>query len=100
MSALRVGLIGCGHIAQLVHLNILTQLPGVDLVALAEPDPQRRKETARRGPAAVAVDGYRELLGMSDVEGVVICLPSSLHAEVSVEACATRISGMHATDPR
>lgn len=86
MSALRVGLIGCGHIAQLVHLNILTQLPGVELVALAEPDPQRRKEAARRSPAAVAVEGYRELLGMSDVEAVVICLPSGLHAEASVEA--------------
>jgi predicted dehydrogenase len=41
MSALKVGLIGCGHIAHLVHLKILTRLPGIELVALAEPDPQR-----------------------------------------------------------
>jgi len=86
MPALKVGLIGCGRIAQLVHLNILTRSPDVELVALAEPDPERLREASRRAPGAVAFTGYQELLGMPDVEGVVICLPSALHAAASVEA--------------
>lgn len=42
MSSLKVGLLGCGCIAQLIHVNLLMCLPDVELVALAEPDPQRR----------------------------------------------------------
>jgi len=86
MSATKVGLIGCGRIAQLVHLNILTRLPDIELVALAEPDVQRRQEAMRRAPGAVALADYRELLTMPDVEAVVICLPHALHAEAAVAA--------------
>lgn len=86
MSSLKVGLIGCGCIAQLVHLNLLTCLPDVELVALAEPNPQRREEASRRAPKALAFASYQELLGMPDVEAVVICLPNALHAEAAVAA--------------
>ena len=37
MPPLKVGLIGCGKIAQSVHLNELNQLPDVELVALDYP---------------------------------------------------------------
>ncbi len=86
MPLLKVGLIGCGRIAQLVHLNILTNLPGAELVALAEPDPQRREEANRRAPWAVAVADYPKLLAMPAVEAVVVCLPTGLHAEVAIAA--------------
>lgn len=86
MPALKVGLIGCGSIAQLVHLNILTRLPEVALVALAEPDPQRRHAASQRAPSAVACATYQELLASPEVEAVVICLPNALHAEAAVAA--------------
>jgi predicted dehydrogenase len=86
MAALRVGLIGCGRVVQLVHLNVLTRLPDVDLVALAEPDPQRREEAHRRVPTAVAVADYDGLLDRADVDAVVICTPSALHAEIALAA--------------
>ncbi|HLB46334.1 MAG TPA: Gfo/Idh/MocA family oxidoreductase [Anaerolineales bacterium] len=86
MTLVKVGLIGCGRIAQAVHINILTRLAGTELVALADPDPQRREEAKRRAPAATAFTDYQELLEGSDVEAVVICLPNALHAEVAVAA--------------
>jgi predicted dehydrogenase len=86
MATLRVGLIGCGRIVQLVHLNVLTRLPDVDLVALAEPDSQRREEAQRRVPTASAVVSYDDVLGMADVDAVVICTPSALHAEITLAA--------------
>ncbi len=86
MSSLKMGIIGCGRIAKLVHLNVLTHLQDVELVALAESDPQRREEASCRAPSAIAFACYRELLAMPDVEAVVICLPNALHAEVTVAA--------------
>lgn len=86
MSALRVGLIGCGDIARLVHLPLLTRLPDVILSALAESDPQRREEGRRRVPSAAVYASYEDLLETSDVDAVVICVPSALHAEVAIAA--------------
>jgi predicted dehydrogenase len=81
-----VGLIGCGRIAQLVHLSILTRLPEIELVALAEADPQRRAEAARRAPSASALPDLEQLLARPDVEAVVICLPTALHARTAAMA--------------
>lgn len=86
MPPLKVGLMGCGHIAQLVHLRVLTRLPDVELVALAEPDPHLREQACRQAPAAVAFSDYPELLERSGVEAVVICLPNALHAAAAVAA--------------
>jgi predicted dehydrogenase len=86
MATLKLGLIGCGWIGRLIHLDILRRMPDAELVALAEPDPQRRAEAAERAPEAVAFAGYKELLEMPEVEAVVICLPNALHAEAAVAA--------------
>ncbi len=86
MSDLKVGLIGCGHIARSIHLEVLASLPEVEVVAIAEPDENRRSEAARRVPDAALFDHYRTLISESDAEAVVVCLPSGLHAEAAISA--------------
>lgn len=83
---IRVGLIGCGRIAQLIHLQVLKNLPHVRLVALAESDPQRLREAAHCVPGVLAVPHYHDLLACSDVEAVVICLPTGMHATAAMAA--------------
>lgn len=87
-TALKIGLIGCGRIAQLVHLRVLTALPGARLVAVAEPDAQRRAAAGRQAPGAVACADYRELLALPELDAAVICLPPALHAEAAIAALA------------
>lgn len=89
---MKLGLIGCGSIAQLVHLNLLQRLPGAELVALAEIDPARRAAAARRAPQARVFDDWPALLESGLVEGVVICLPTYLHAVCAEAALA---AGLH-----
>lgn len=88
MADVRVGLLGCGRIAQLVHLGVLTSLRGARLVALAELDPERREQARRRAPQAAAVAEYERVLERPDVDAVVICLPNALHAEAARLACS------------
>jgi myo-inositol 2-dehydrogenase/D-chiro-inositol 1-dehydrogenase len=77
---------GYGRIARLVHLSVLTRLPGVEVIALAEPDPGRRAEAKHRVPAARAFADYRDLLELRQVDAVVICLPPHLHVDAAVDA--------------
>lgn len=84
MSALKAGLMGCGRIAQSVHLPVLTHLPEVELVALAEVDPERLEKARHLVPKAVVCDHYKKLLKMKEVEAVIICLPNDLHAEAAI----------------
>ena len=90
MSRLKVGLIGCGQVAQSVYLKILNRLPNVELIALAETDRRRREEASRLASRAIAFDNYQDLLAMPNVDAVLICLPSSLHADAAVAALQHR----------
>ncbi|HVG32323.1 MAG TPA: Gfo/Idh/MocA family oxidoreductase [Pyrinomonadaceae bacterium] len=86
MTTLKVGLIGCGHIAQAAHLVNLKRLPSAELVALAEPDAGRRLEAQRLAPKAAAFTDYEELLDKAEVDALVICLPNALHARAAIAA--------------
>jgi myo-inositol 2-dehydrogenase/D-chiro-inositol 1-dehydrogenase len=83
---LGVGLVGCGRIAQLFHLRALATLPGARLVAVADVDATRLAEARHVAHDATAVADYSEMLGNPDVEAVVICLPTELHAEAAIAA--------------
>lgn len=86
MTALRIGLIGCGHMGRVVHLNILRRLPHLEVVALAEPDAQRREQASRQVPRATVFSDYRELLERPEIDAIIICLPNAMHAEAAINA--------------
>jgi len=86
MSVLNVGLIGCGRIAELVHLNNLSQMPNVRLTTLAESDANRRNALQENFPKIQVFSDYRDLLSLQEIHAVVICLPNHLHASVAMEA--------------
>lgn len=83
----RLGLLGCGRIAYYHHLKALQQLPGATLVAAADPDPAARERAAR----LVQVPTYarpEDLLDRDDIDAVIICVPTHLHAAVALAAAA------------
>ena len=86
MPSLRVGLIGCGAIAQQVHLPNLISLANVQVAALADPDDSHLSMAARAAPTARAFGNYEELLNEADVDAIVICVPNSLHAKTAIAA--------------
>ncbi len=90
--SLKIGLIGCGHIGRMVHLQNLRRMPGVEVVALAEADAQSLEAARTLVPRAAAFADYRELLERPEVDGVIVCLPNALHAEA---ASAALRSGKH-----
>lgn len=85
MSApIRIGLIGCGGIAQ-SHLRALAQLPQFKLAATCDVDLTRAEAAATEHGAEAAFDDYHKLLA-ADLEVVSVCLPHHLHREAAVAA--------------
>ncbi|MCU0625160.1 MAG: Gfo/Idh/MocA family oxidoreductase [Gemmatimonadaceae bacterium] len=82
----RLAVIGCGRIAELVHLPALVAMPEVRIVAIADPEPTRRNVVQRFVPGARAFADAETLLAACDVDGVVICVPSGEHATVAAAA--------------
>jgi len=79
MSALEMAVIGTGALGR-HHARILSELPGVKLVAVADTNPRAVAETAERcGTQAVA--DYHELIGR--VQAVVVAVPTSGHCRVA-----------------
>ena len=80
----RIGLIGCGAIAQVAHLPAVLSSPQVELAAISDLDASRLQYLRRRyrlGP--IAFRDYRDVVGR--VDAVILALPNHLHAPVGVE---------------
>ncbi len=82
----RVGLMGCGRIAQFFHLSILGSTPGVELTAVAEMDDTLRAQAQAAAPGAKAYSDYKDLLADDNVDAAVVCLPTGMHARAAVDA--------------
>lgn len=87
---LRVGVIGAGIGA--AHLAAYTQLPRVDVVALAGLDDDRVRRVAAEHNVPQTFREYEDLLAAPGIDAVSICLPNVLHAPVSIAALR---SGKH-----
>ncbi len=79
MTAIRMAVIGTGALGR-HHARILADLPGVELVAVADANAQAAAQTAQNC-RTIATTDYRELLGK--VEAVVVAVPTSAHCRVA-----------------
>lgn len=83
---LRVGVVGCGQIAETAHLPNFAQLPDVDLVAVADRDGERAERCSRAFSVPSAFDSFETMLGESDLDALSICVPNKFHAPYAIAA--------------
>ncbi|MGY3750050.1 Gfo/Idh/MocA family protein [Vagococcus acidifermentans] len=85
---LKVGIIGCGGIANGKHMPSLAQVDGVEMTAFCDvivSRAQKAKEEFGTAEAKVYED-YKEMLADADIDIVHVCTPNSSHAEISIAA--------------
>jgi len=88
-KTVRFGVIGCGVIAYWTHLPLLMRLKNVTLVAATDPNPESREKASRLTHVPI-YENAGELLERDDIDAVVICAPSHLHAELAIAAAKAR----------
>ena len=82
---MKVGLLGCGSVAYWLHRRALRGIRGVTLAAAADPDPEARARF-RRASGIQVCERAEELLGRADIDVVLICAPTALHASLALAA--------------
>jgi predicted dehydrogenase len=80
---LRLGVVGCGAVAERYHVPALLASPDVELVAFVDPELERARALAIRASAPLALSSHRDLPGKVDL--AVLALPNALHAPVAVD---------------
>jgi predicted dehydrogenase len=82
----KVGLVGCGTQAQVVHLPLLRASKYVELVALCDPDVRKLNHLgARYGVKRHYVD-FDDFKRDAEIQAVVVATPNYLHAPMAI-AC-------------
>src|SRR5579871_2173463 len=83
---LKVGIVGCGGIANGKHLPTLSKLETVELVAFCDIIEERALKAAKEygdDKSLVATD-YRELLDDKSIDVIHVLTPNDMHAEISI----------------
>lgn len=88
MKTVKIGIIGCGGIANGKHMPSLKKIPGVELVAFCDIIVDRAKKAAADFGVADAkvFEDYTELLKLEDIEVVHVLTPNSSHAPITIAA--------------
>ena len=83
--SIKVGIIGCGKIAQVRHIPEYTANPDTEVYGFYDLNLARAEELAKKyGGKAYA--SYEELLADPEIEAVSVCVANHAHAEISIAA--------------
>ncbi|NOX67164.1 MAG: Gfo/Idh/MocA family oxidoreductase [Chlorobi bacterium] len=85
MDKTKVGIIGLGGIAQLVHLPILKKMSNVEIFAASEINRNRNKVLSEKFNIKNSYTDYHKMLEMDELEAVIIATPTNTHEKIALD---------------
>lgn len=88
MEKVRIGIIGCGGIANGKHMPSLKKIENVEMVAFCDIIKERAEKAAKEygAPDAKVYTDYKELLADESIRIVHVLTPNREHAGISIDA--------------
>jgi 2-hydroxy-4-carboxymuconate semialdehyde hemiacetal dehydrogenase len=84
-KTIKAALAGAGAFG-IKHLDAVRNIPGVEVVSVMSRELGKTKEVAAKYGIAQATDNFDDILANKDVQAVILCTPTQLHAAQAV-AC-------------
>ena len=81
---MKIGLAGPGAFG-IKHLDGLKNIDGADVSVIIDPNLDHAKDVAEKYGVPNAVDDLGEALQMDDLDAVILCTPTQLHAEQAIQ---------------
>ncbi len=82
---IKIGILGCGKIAQVRHIPEYAANPDCELVGFFNPTKSRAEDMAAKYGGR-AYDSAEELLGDPSIDAVSVCAANNAHAELTIKA--------------
>lgn len=82
---LKIGIIGCGKIAQIRHIPEYAANPDAKLYGFFDVNQQRAQQIAAEH-GAIAFESYQQMLADPEIDAVSVLTPNFTHAEISIAA--------------
>ena len=82
---LKIGILGCGKIAQVRHIPEYADNPSCELKGFFNPTKSRAEDMAKKY-GGVAYDTAEELLSDPEIDAVSVCAANNAHAELTIKA--------------
>ncbi|MBI3830615.1 MAG: Gfo/Idh/MocA family oxidoreductase [Planctomycetes bacterium] len=92
METVRLGYVGCGFVAQTIHIPNLSALPNARLEAIAEVRPKLRGLVAAKYGIKKQYDAHKQLCEDKEIDAVGVSAPFETQAEI---ACDLLRAGKH-----
>ena len=89
---LQVGVVGCGGIAQVIHLPLLTKHPDIEVTAICEVDQKKAAILADKFEVPEIYEDIADMLNKEALDAVFILTPNNLHLPMSLFALE---NGLH-----
>ena len=86
MSAIRLGYVGCGFMAQKVHLPNFLSIPGCEVIALAELRAELGSQVQQRLGIPKLYGDHQALLADPDVDAVAVSAAFAVQGEIARDA--------------
>ena len=85
MSKMKVAVIGCGAIADFLHIPGYEKLPDVEIKYFCDIIPEKAQEAAKKHGSGIVVTDYHDILDDPEIEAVSVCTPNNMHAPISID---------------
>ena len=86
MAKIKVGVIGCGTIANSAHIPSYLDCPDAEIKYFCDIIPERAEAAVAKYGCGIAVTDYHEVLADPEITAVSVCTPNKMHPIISIDA--------------
>lgn len=83
---LKIGVIGCGTIANAAHIPGYTANPDVEIAYFCDIIPERAQKAATEYGSGKVVTDYKEVISDPEVDAISVCVPNKDHSTITIDA--------------
>lgn len=88
MATVRIGMVGVGWVAQVIHLPILSKMKDAKVVAVCDKARDRARLVSEKYGIARFHTEIDDLLAQDDIDAVILCTPTDQHKEGVLKSLA------------
>lgn len=86
MAKMKIGIIGCGTIANSAHIPSYLNNPDVEIKYFCDIILSKAEKCVEKYGCGKAVEDYHEVLNDPEIEAVSVCTPNKMHSTISIDA--------------